>query len=105
MEEASFRTPLHRKFTQLEEFARMPDESTILRFRHRLEEHKRADHILITVNDLLTATGLLLKVGILVVPASLAMVCMIFIAHTIPTHQSAIKMGCPAAYDAMPELT
>ena len=42
---------------------RMPDESTILRFRHRLEKHKLADQILATVNDLLAAQGLLLKAG------------------------------------------
>ena len=70
MEEAFFDTPLYREFAQLEEFARMPDESTILRFRHRLEEHKLAEQILITVNDLLSAKGLLLKVGT-VVDASL----------------------------------
>ena len=51
---------------QLEEFARMPDESTILRFRHRLEEHKLAEQMLITVNDLLTARVLLLKAGTVV---------------------------------------
>jgi IS5 family transposase len=32
MEEAFFDTPLYREFAQLEEFARLPDESTILRF-------------------------------------------------------------------------
>ena len=42
---------------------RMPDESTILRFRHRLEKHKLAEQILATVNDLLAAQGLLLKAG------------------------------------------
>ena len=66
MEEAFFDTPVYREFAQLEEFARLPDESTILRFRHRLEEHKLADQILITVNDLLTAKGLLLKAGTVV---------------------------------------
>ena len=40
MEEGLFDTPLYREFAQLEEFARLPDESTILRFRHRLEKHK-----------------------------------------------------------------
>src|SRR5450759_2584457 len=39
MEEAFFDTPLYREFAQLDEFARLPDESTILRFRHRLEKH------------------------------------------------------------------
>ena len=40
MEEAFFDTPLYREFAQLQEFARVPDESTILRFRHRLEKDK-----------------------------------------------------------------
>jgi transposase, IS5 family len=63
MEEAFFDTPLYREFAQLEELGRMPDESTILRFRHRLEKHKLAEKILSTVNDLLTEKGLLLKAG------------------------------------------
>ena len=63
MEEAFFDVPLYREFAQLEAFGRLPDESTILRFRHRLEEHKLAEQILATVNELLTSKGLLLKVG------------------------------------------
>jgi IS5 family transposase len=63
MEEAFFDTPLYREFAQLSAFARLPDESTILRFRHRLEKHKLADQILSTVNELLERRGLLLKVG------------------------------------------
>ncbi len=63
MEEAFFDTPLYREFAQLEEFGRLPDESTILRFRHRLEKHKLAEQILQTVNELLTERGLLLKAG------------------------------------------
>jgi len=63
MEEAFFDTPLYREFAQLDEFARLPDESTILRFRHRLEKHKLAEQILLTVNELLTQRGLLLKAG------------------------------------------
>ena len=63
MEEAFFDTPLYREFAQLDEFARLPDESTILRFRHRLEKHKLAEQILVTVNELLTQRGLLLKAG------------------------------------------
>jgi transposase, IS5 family len=70
MEEAFFDTPLYREFARLEEFARLPDESTILRFRHRLEKHKLAEQILVTVNELLTQKGLLLKTGT-VVDASL----------------------------------
>ena len=63
MEEAFFDTPLYREFAQLDEFARLPDESTILRFRHRLEKHKLAEQILLTVNELLTQRALLLKAG------------------------------------------
>jgi len=44
----------------------MPDESTILRFRHRLEEHKFAEQILAPVNELLSQRGLLLKTGTVV---------------------------------------
>ena len=35
------RHTLYRGFAQLEEYGRLPDESTILRFRYRLEKHKR----------------------------------------------------------------
>jgi IS5 family transposase len=63
MEEAFFDTPLYREFAQLGAHGRLPDESTILRFRHRLEKHKLADQILATVNALLIERGLLLNVG------------------------------------------
>ena len=63
MEEAFFDVPLYREFAQLDAHGRMPDESTILRFRHRLEKHKLAEQVLATVNDLLIGKGLLLKVG------------------------------------------
>ena len=66
MEEAFFDTPLYREFAQLDEFGRLPDESTILRFRHRLEKHKLAGQILTTVNEILTQRGLLLKAGTVV---------------------------------------
>ena len=66
MEEAFFDTPLYREFAQLQEFGRLPDESTILRFRHRLEKHKLAEQVLGVVNELLTARGLLLKAGTVV---------------------------------------
>ena len=66
MEEAFFDTPLYREFAQLKEFGNLPDESTILRFRHRREKHKLADEILATVNELLTSQGLLLEVGTVV---------------------------------------
>ena len=66
MEEAFFDTPLYREFAQLEELSRLPDESTVLRFRHRLEKHKLTEKILATVNELLTQRGLLLKTGTVV---------------------------------------
>jgi transposase, IS5 family len=66
MEEAFFDTPLYREFAQLEEYARLPDESTILRLRHRLEKHKLSEQILGVVNNLLIQRGLLLKTGTVV---------------------------------------
>ena len=63
MEEAFFDTPLYREFAQLDAHGRLPDESTILRFRHRLEKHKLAEQIMAVVNALLTERGLLLKAG------------------------------------------
>jgi IS5 family transposase len=66
MEEAFFDTPLYREFAKVEELSRVPDESTILRFRHRLEKHKLTEQILATVNELLTHSGLLLKTGTVV---------------------------------------
>jgi transposase, IS5 family len=44
----------------------VPDESTILRFRHLLEAHELTAQIFATVNDLLTAKRLLLKSGTIV---------------------------------------
>jgi transposase, IS5 family len=61
MEEALHDMALFREFAHLDYSTRLPDESTILRFRHRLEEHKLADQILEEVNTLLSRKGLLLK--------------------------------------------
>ena len=66
MEEALVDVPLYRQFAQIQEFTRLPNESTILRFRHRLEKHKLAEQILDTVNGILEAKGLLLKHGTVV---------------------------------------
>jgi len=62
MEEAFFDTPQYREFAQLNAFGRLPDESTIFRFRHRLEKYKLADQILSTANEMLEQRGLLIKV-------------------------------------------
>ena len=43
MEEACFDVPLYREFARLDSRGRLPDEITILRFRHRLEKRKLAD--------------------------------------------------------------
>ena len=58
--------PLFREFAGLNYEMRLPDESTILRFRHLLEEHKLAEQTLRTVNEMLQAKGLLLKAGTVV---------------------------------------
>jgi transposase, IS5 family len=46
--------------------SRLPDETTILRFRRLLETNKLAEQMLCTVNVLLVDKGLLLKAGIAV---------------------------------------
>jgi IS5 family transposase len=59
--------PVFREFAGLEGWdERLPDESTILRFRHVLDKHKLAGQILQTVNDLLSAKGVMLKSGTVV---------------------------------------
>ena len=55
--------PLYREFARLDAQGRLPDERTIRRFRHRLEQHKLADEILASVNRLLSVQGLLLRAG------------------------------------------
>ncbi len=45
---------------------RLPDESTILRFRHLLEKHELAAQMLAAVNAVLSSKGLLLKAGTVV---------------------------------------
>ena len=63
MEEASFDVLLYRGFAQSDATGRMPDESTILRFRHRLEKHMLADSIVANANNVLGAQVLLLRQG------------------------------------------
>ena len=67
MEEALHDVPLYREFAGLEgPMRRLPDESTILRFRHLLEKHDLGDAILATVNVILQRHGLMLKAGTVV---------------------------------------
>jgi IS5 family transposase len=63
MEEALHDVPLYREFARLDDVGRLPDESTILRFRHLLEKHDLARDMLRIVNDLLGYQGLLLESG------------------------------------------
>ena len=67
MEEALHDIPLYREFARLDAgITRLPDESTILRFRHLLEAHDLGAQILEAVNAQLQRQGLLLKTGTVV---------------------------------------
>lgn len=66
MEEALFETALYREFAGLSSVERIPDRVSILRFRHLLEEHQLAPHILAVVNATLADKGLMLKQGTVV---------------------------------------
>jgi IS5 family transposase len=64
MEEALYDVPLYRDFAGLDGgMTRLPDESTILRFRHLLETHGLAGQRLTLVNEILVEKGLMLKTG------------------------------------------
>jgi IS5 family transposase len=67
MEEALHDMPVFREFAKLDDgVARLPDETTILRFRHLLEKHDLATDMLRVVNDILQAKGLMMKKGTVV---------------------------------------
>ena len=66
MEEELHERPLYRRFAGLDGAARMPDETTILRFRHLLEKHQLAPQVLATINAGLAQQGLMLKTGTIV---------------------------------------
>lgn len=67
MEEALHDIPPYQEFAHLDSgIMRLPDESTILRFRHLLEEHGLGQQILATVNAKLIDRGLMLKTGTVV---------------------------------------
>ena len=67
MEEALYDMALFREFVGLDAGEdNLPDESTILRFRHLLEAHNLSSQILATVHATLAAKGLLLKSGTVV---------------------------------------
>ncbi len=59
--------PLYREFARLDgPVSRLPDETTILRFRHLLEKHDLATDMLRVVNDLLQHKGLMMRTGTVV---------------------------------------
>ena len=67
MEEALHDVSLYCEFAKLDPGAmRLPDESTILRFRHLLEEHNLSIQLLATINATLATKGLMLKTGTVV---------------------------------------
>lgn len=67
MEEALHDIPALRAFAGLDAGSDLiPDESSILRFRHRLNQHGLADQLLAEVNALLSEQGLLLRQGTIV---------------------------------------
>ena len=67
MEEALHDVPLYCQFARLDPGAtRLPDETTILRFRHLLEAHSLSEQMLSTINATLSAQGLMLKTGTVV---------------------------------------
>ena len=67
MEEALHDVLVMRQFAGLDAGDDLiPDESSILRFRHRLEAHGVADQLLSEVNAVLVEQGLMLKAGTIV---------------------------------------
>jgi len=72
MEEELHERPLYRRFVSLDGAARLPDETTILRFgktpsqRHLLEKHELAAKVLAAINATLAQQGLMLKTGTVV---------------------------------------
>jgi len=67
MEEELDDIPLYQEFAHLDTgMRRLPDKSTIMRFRHMLEVHGLGQQILATVNAKLIDRGLMLKTGTVV---------------------------------------
>ena len=66
MEEFLYDVPLYRRFALLDGAAVMPDETTIMRFRHLLEKHNLAERVFALVNAQLEQHELLLRRGTIV---------------------------------------
>ena len=64
MEEMLIDTPCFRRFAGIEPMeGRIPDETTILNFRHLLEKHRIAEQILEGVNEMLRKKGVMMREG------------------------------------------
>ncbi len=67
MEDALYEIESMRRFAGLElSDDRLPDESTILQFRHLLEQHALTEQLFATVNTLLSSRGLQVSTGTMV---------------------------------------
>lgn len=66
MEDALYDMPALRQFARLSSLAAIPDETTILNFRRRIEEYELAPEILACVNRHLARKGLTVKRGTMV---------------------------------------
>lgn len=66
MEDALYDMPALRQFARLSSLSSIPDETTILNFRHLIEEYDLAPEILARVNGHLTRKGLMVKEGTMV---------------------------------------
>jgi len=66
MEDALYDMPALRQFARLSSLASIPDETTILNFRRRIEEYELAPEILARVNRHLARKGLMVKHGTMV---------------------------------------
>ena len=67
MEEALWETPLLRQFAGISlDFEGVPDETTILKFRHLLERHELSKALFDEMTSVLTGRGLLLRQGTIV---------------------------------------
>lgn len=66
MEDALYEIESMRQFAGLRLSERLPDETTILNFRHFLEQHKLGKKIFETINQHLSDQGLMLREGSIV---------------------------------------
>lgn len=66
MEDALYEIKFKHRFAGLRLFDRLPDESTILRFRHFLERHKQGKLIFDAVSAQLRQQGLMMREGTII---------------------------------------